>query len=69
MENPRENLAYDFFERIRHGDEKAFRRLRKLADEGNAQAMSNLAEVYLKGFGVIESSYEKALELLNKAAT
>lgn len=56
-------------EKIRQGDEKAFRRLQKLADEGNAQAISNLAAIYLKGIGGFENSYKKALELFNKAAT
>lgn len=55
-------------EKIRNGDKKAFRRLKKLADEGNAKAMSNLAAIYLKGIGGFENSYKKALELFNKAA-
>ena len=69
MENTKENLADKFLEKIRNGDEKAFRRLQKLADEGNAQAISNLAGVYLKGHGGFENSYKKALELFNEAAT
>ena len=56
-------------EKILQGDKKAFNRLKKLADDGNAQAMSNLAAIYLKGHGGFENSYKKALELFNKAAT
>ncbi|MBQ3442124.1 MAG: SEL1-like repeat protein, partial [Selenomonadaceae bacterium] len=40
----------------------------KLAADGNARAMNNLAQIYLKGFSIIERSYEKAVELFQKAA-
>jgi len=55
-------------EKIRHGDKNSFRELEELAENENAEAMSNLAEIYLKGLGGFEISYKTALKLFNKAA-
>ena len=69
MEIDDEKIADDLFEGVLHGDKNSFHELEKLADDGNERAMSNLAQIYLKGAGVVESSYKKALELFKKAAT
>lgn len=66
MKKTDKKISDELLEKIRCGDEKAFHMLEKLADEGNAQAMSNLAEVYLKGLGGFENSYKKALEYFLK---
>lgn len=66
MKKTNEKKADELLEKIRQGDKKAFHMLEKLAEDGNAQAMSNLAEVYLKGLGGFENSYKKALEYFLK---
>lgn len=66
MKKTDKKISDELLEKIRRGDEKAFHMLEKIADEGNAQAMSNLAEVYLKGLGGFEISYKKALEYFLK---
>ena len=68
MEKTNKKNSDGLLEKIRQGDKKSFQRLEKLAEDGNAQAMSNLAAIYLKGIGGFENSYEKALELFDKAA-
>ena len=68
MENDDEKIADELFDKVSHGDQNAFHELEKLAEAGNARAMSNMAQIYLKGFGLVESSYEKAVNLLKKAA-
>lgn len=69
MENIDEKISDELFEKASHGDKAAFHELEKLAEDGNEQAISHLAQIYLKGFGVVESSYKKALELFRKAAS
>ena len=69
MEKSNEKIADKLLEKVRDGDKEAFHELEQLAETGNARAMSNLAEIYLKGFGVVEISYKKALELFRKAST
>ena len=68
MENTDEKIADEILENIRHGDAEAVRKLEELAANGNARAMSNLATVFFKGLGGVESSYKKAAELFEKAA-
>lgn len=68
MEKTNKKNSDGLLEKIRQGDKKSFQRLEKLAEDGNAQVMSNLAAIYLKGIGGFENSYEKALELFDKAA-
>ena len=68
MENDDEKIADELFDKVSHGDQNAFHELEKLAEAGNARAMSNMAQIYIKGFGLVESSYEKAVNLLKKAA-
>ena len=68
MENTDEKIADEILENIRHGDAEAVRKLEELAANGNARAMSNLATVFFKGLGAVESSYKKAAELFEKAA-
>lgn len=68
MEIDDEKIADDLFDKVSPDNKNAFHELEKLAEDGNPRAMSNLAEVYLNGLGVVESSYEKAVELFQKAA-
>lgn len=68
MENTDEKIVDEILENIRHGDAEAVRKLEELAANGNARAMSNLATVFFKGLGGVESSYKKAAELFEKAA-
>lgn len=68
METYRKKISNELLEKTRRGDKKSFHELEQLAEDGNAQAISNLAQIYLTGFGVVESSYKKALELFRKAA-
>lgn len=68
MENDDEKIADELLDKLSLGDKNAFHELEKLAEDGNARAMSNLAQIYLKGFGVIEISYKNAVELFKKAA-
>ena len=68
MENINEKIADDLFDKVIHGDKNSFQELEKLAEKGNARAMSKLAQIYLNGFGIVESSYEKAVALFQKAA-
>ena len=68
MEDYDETIPDELLDKVNLGNKKAFYELEKLAEDGNPRAMSNLAQIYLKGFGVVESSYEKAVALLQKAA-
>lgn len=68
MENDCEKIADELLHKVRHGDEKSFLELEELAADGNARVLSNLAQIYLKGFGVVKSSYKKAVTLFKKAA-
>ena len=64
MEKTNEKIADKLLENVRHGDKEAFHELEQLAETGNARAMSNLAEIYLKGFGVVEISYKKSFGIV-----
>ena len=56
------------FAKARRGDKVAFQELNRLAENGNARAMSNLAQIYLKGLCGVKSSYKRAVELFERAA-
>lgn len=68
MENDNEKIADELLEKTIHGDKNSFYELEKLAEDGNTRAISNLAQIYLKGSGIVESSYKKAVKLFKKAA-
>lgn len=68
MEIDDEKIADDLLDKVNLGDKNSFHELEKLAADGNARAMSNLAQIYLQGAGVVESSYETAVALFQKAA-
>ena len=68
MEIDDEKIADDLLDKVSLGDKNALHELEKLAADGNACAMNNLAQIYFNGLGVVESSYEKAVELFKKAA-
>ena len=68
MEIYDEKIADDLFDKVSPDNKNAFHELEKLAEDGNPRAMSNLAQIYLQGAGVVESSCEKAVALFQKAA-
>lgn len=68
MKRNDEKIADELLETVRLGDAEAVHKLEELAENGNARAMSNLATIFLKGLGGVESSYKKAAELFEKAA-
>ena len=68
MEIDDEKITDELFDKVSPGNKNPFHKLEKLAEDGNARAMSNLAQIYLKGFGIVESSCEKAVELFQKTA-
>lgn len=68
MEKNDEKIADELLETVRLGDAAAIHKLEELAENGNARAMSNLATIFFKGLGGVESSYKKAAGLFEKAA-
>lgn len=67
MEIYDEKIADDLLDKVSPDNKNAFHELEKLAADGNARAMSNLAEVYLNGLGVVESSYAKGRGIIPKS--
>ena len=66
--NTEKTLGEGIFDKARRGSKSALRELKNLADNEDAEALSKLAEIYLKGLGGVEQSPQKTIELLNQAA-
>lgn len=67
-DNTEKTLGEGIFDKARRGGKSALRELKSLADNEDAEALSKLAEIYLKGLGEVEQSPQKAIELLKQAA-
>ena len=68
MENIGEKISDELFEKARRGNKEALHELKILADNDDAEALSKLAEIYLKGLGSLEQSPKKAMEFLHRSA-
>ena len=68
MENIKKKIADELFEKARRGSKEALHELKILGNNNDAEALSKLAEIYLKGLGGFEQLPQKAIELLEKAA-
>ena len=66
-DNTEKLLLEEIFDRARRGNKEALRKLERLADNKDAEALSKPAEIYLKGLGGTEQSPQKALELFKQA--
>ena len=62
-----DGVMYDFGEGVPENDAEAVKWYRKAADQGHAQAQSNLGVMYVKGEGVPENDAE-AFKWYRKAA-
>lgn len=68
MENISEKNADELFEKARRGNKESLHELKILGNNNDAEALSKLAEIYLKGLGGEKQLPEKAMEFLHRAA-
>ena len=68
MENIGEKISDELFEKARRGSKEALHEIKILDDNNDAEALSKLAEIYLKGLGGKKQSPKKAMEFLHRAA-
>lgn len=67
-DNNKKTLVEGIFDKARRGNKEALRELESLAENEDADALSKLAEIYLKGLGEVEQSPKKSLEFIHRAA-
>ena len=68
MENIGERIADELFEKARRGNKESLHELENLGNNNDAEALSKLTEIYLKGLGGEKQLPQKAMEFLHRAA-